>query len=334
MNGQLVEAEGLVRTYSMRAGIFGKPVAIRAVDGVSLSIGRGETVGLVGESGSGKSTTGRMLLGLERPDAGTVTYNGRPMPALDSPDWRMLRARMQMVFQDPLGALDRRLPVADQIREPLDIHGIGDPALRAGRVGELLGSVGLSADHGRRYPFELSGGQRQRAVVARALATRPDFLVCDEPVSALDVSIQAQVVNLLGDLQAELGIAMLFISHDLRVVRQISRRVAVMYLGRIVEEGSADDLFAEPMHPYTQALVSASPAPGRRSARRIVLKGDPPDPAARPRGCAFHPRCASAYARCREEMPVLRASIGERRVACHLVEERGGAAITAMAGAA
>jgi peptide/nickel transport system ATP-binding protein len=334
MTDALVEASELTRTYSMRAGLFGRPVAVHAVDGVSLTIGRGETVGLVGESGSGKSTTGRMLLGLEQPDHGAVSFDQRPMPAAGTPEWRALRARAQMIFQDPLGALDRRLPVADQIREPLDIHAIGDPALRGEKVRDLLASVGLSADHGRRYPFELSGGQRQRAVIARALATRPDFLVCDEPVSALDVSIQAQVVNLLGDLQAELGIAMLFISHDLRVVRQISRRVAVMYLGRIVEAGNADDLFAEPAHPYTQALVSASPAPGRRSARRIVLKGDPPDPAARPRGCAFHPRCASAYARCREEIPILRDAPGDRRVACHLVEERGGAAVKIMAGAA
>jgi peptide/nickel transport system ATP-binding protein len=321
MTAPLVYAEGLTRTYAMRRGLFGRPVAVRAVDGVTLAIAPGETLGLVGESGSGKSTAGRMLLGLETPDRGFVRFDGRPMPPPGGAPWRALRARAQMVFQDPLGALDRRLPIATQMREPLDIHGIGDPALRGGRVRELLGAVGLSADHGRRYPFELSGGQRQRAVIARALATRPDLLVCDEPVSALDVSIQAQVVNLLIDLQAGLGLAMLFISHDLRVVRQVSRRVAVMYLGRIVEEGEADDLFAAPGHPYTEALVSASPAPGGRAGRRIVLKGDPPNPAARPSGCAFHPRCPVAEIRCRVEIPVLRPAGPGRQVACHRVAE-------------
>jgi peptide/nickel transport system ATP-binding protein len=225
-----------------------------------------------------------------------------------------------MIFQDPLGALDRRWTIARQVREPLDIHAIGDDASRAVRVEELLHSVGLAHDQGLRYPHELSGGQRQRAVIARALATRPDFLVCDEPVSALDVSIQAQVINLLIDLQAELGLTMLFISHDLRVVRQISRRVAVMYLGRIVELGDADHLFAAPQHPYTRALVSASPAPGRRNAERIVLTGDPPNPAARPAGCAFHSRCSHAFARCRMESPDLVEIAPDRSVACHLLD--------------
>ncbi|MBB4391691.1 ABC transporter ATP-binding protein [Bradyrhizobium sp. ERR14] len=319
MSPPLVEVSSISRSYSMRSGMFGRSTAVRAVDGVSLTIPKGETLGLVGESGSGKSTTGRIVLGLEPPDSGEVRFDGKPMAAPGTAAWRAQRARMQMIFQDPLGALDRRLPVAAQIREPLDIHGLGTPDAREERVRELLRAVELTPAHGARYPGALSGGQRQRIVLARALATKPDFLVCDEPVSALDVSIQAQVVNLLCDLQAQLSLTLLFISHDLRVVRQISNVVAVMYLGRIVEIGSADDLFARPEHPYTQALVSASPAPGRRSAGRIVLAGDPPNPAARPQGCAFHPRCPRAIARCAREVPALAAVGGNRQVACHLV---------------
>jgi peptide/nickel transport system ATP-binding protein len=319
MTAPLVEVSAISRSYGTRAGLFGRGTAVHAVDGVSFSIRKGETLGLVGESGSGKSTTGRIVLGLEPPDRGEVRFDGRPIAAPGTAAWRAERARMQMIFQDPLGALDRRLPVATQIREPLDIHRVGTPAEREARLRELLRAVDLTPAHGARYPAALSGGQRQRVVLARALATRPDFLVCDEPVSALDVSIQAQVVNLLCDLQAQLGLTLLFISHDLRVVRQISTVVAVMYLGRLVEIGSADDLFARPEHPYTQALVSASPAPGRRSAGRIVLPGDPPNPAARPSGCAFHPRCPRAVARCAQEVPKLAAVGGDRRVACHLV---------------
>jgi peptide/nickel transport system ATP-binding protein len=320
MTAPLVKVEAIVRNYRMRAGMFGRVADLRAVDGVSFDIRRGETLGLVGESGSGKSTTGRMVLGLEAPDSGSVGFDQATTPTIGSSAWRSQRARMQMIFQDPLGALDRRWTIARQVREPLDIHAIGDDASRAVRVEELLHSVGLAHDQGLRYPHELSGGQRQRAVIARALATRPDFLVCDEPVSALDVSIQAQVINLLIDLQAELGLTMLFISHDLRVVRQISRRVAVMYLGRIVELGDADHLFAAPQHPYTRALVSASPAPGRRNAERIVLTGDPPNPAARPAGCAFHSRCSHAFARCRMESPDLVEIAPDRSVACHLLD--------------
>ena len=236
------------------------------------------------------------------------------MPPPGSLAWRRLRARMQMVFQDPLGALDRRLTIGTQVEEPLIIHG---RAAGHERVTSLLLEAGLRADHAARYPHELSGGQRQRAVLARALATAPDLLVCDEPISALDVSIQAQVMNLLMELQARRGMAMLFISHDLRAVRQVSHRVAVMYLGRIVEEGSPDDVLHAPAHPYARALVSAIPHPGRRG-QRILLAGDPPNPADRPPGCAFHPRCADAVARCRVEAPALLPRSDGRLVACHL----------------
>lgn len=314
----LMRAEGLTRVYRMRQGWMGQAVDVLAVAGVSLSLTRGQTLGLVGESGCGKSTTGRMMLGLERPDSGTVRFAGKAVPPLGSGDWRALRARMQMVFQDPLGALDRRMTVARQIAEPLLIHGIGTSRDRDERVVTLLHEVGLRADHGARFPHELSGGQRQRAVLARALATRPELLVCDEPISALDVSIQAQVMNLLVELQTRFSMTMLFISHDLRAVRQVSHRIAVMYLGRIIEEGDADDVLREPAHPYTQALVSAIPHPGLRR-ERIVLAGDPPNPTNRPEGCAFHPRCPVASVRCTIETPGLAPIDEGRRVACHRV---------------
>lgn len=248
------------------------------------------------------------------------------MPAAGTPAWRAMRARMQLVFQDPLGAMDRRLTIAQQIEEPLIIHGIGDKAERADRVAALLVDVGLRADQAARHPHELSGGQRQRAVLARALATDPALLVCDEPVSALDVSIQAQVVNMLSDLQAARGIGMVFISHDLKVVRQVSHSVAVMYLGRIVEQGDPDALFADPVHPYTRALVSAIPVPGPRRMGRIVLTGDPPNPANRPTGCAFHPRCPVAVGRCAVDVPQLATMKDGRVVACHLADTQEGMA--------
>ncbi|TWF58713.1 ABC transporter ATP-binding protein [Neorhizobium alkalisoli] len=326
MSAPLLVAQNIARSYEMNRGLWQKASTVQAVSDVTLSVDRNETLGIVGESGSGKSTTGRVLLGLEPPTAGTVSFDGRRLPFIGSAEWKTQRTRMQMIYQDPLGALDRRLTVSVQMREPLDIHRIGTPAEREARVSELLRAVGLSAEVGRRYPHELSGGQRQRVVLARALSTRPDLLVCDEPVSALDVSIQAQVVNLLSDLQAELGLAMVFISHDLRVVRQISHRIAVMYLGRIVEEGDADDLFARPVHPYTRALVSAAPIPGRKINGRIMLRGEPPNPAKRPSGCAFHPRCTDAIARCSVEMPSLVDLGGGRKAACHLA----GAASQAM----
>jgi peptide/nickel transport system ATP-binding protein len=313
----LLDATGLVRNYPMRRGVFGRTVEVRAVDGVSLTVERGRTLGLVGESGCGKSTTGRLVLGLERPDAGSVAFEGRPLPAPGSAAWRAMRARMQMVFQDPLGALDRRLPIGAQVAEPLEIHRIGDRAARLGKVDELLQAVGLRPDQAARYPHELSGGQRQRAVLARALATDPALLVCDEPISALDVSIQAQVMNLLVELQDRFGMGMLFVSHDLRAVRQVSHRVAVMYLGRIVEEGEPDAVLHDPAHPYARALVSAIPHPGR-AGQRVVLLGDPPNPADRPSGCAFHPRCPVASALCAHEAPTLKPRADGRLVACHV----------------
>jgi peptide/nickel transport system ATP-binding protein len=315
----LLQAEGLVRRYAVRRGIFGRSVELRAVDGVSLAIERGRTLGLVGESGCGKSTTGRLVLGMEAADAGSVAFDGRPLPPLGSAAWRALRARMQMVFQDPLGAMDRRLPIGVQVAEPLDIHRIGNRTERAARVESLLLAVGLRADQAMRYPHELSGGQRQRAVLARALATEPALLVCDEPISALDVSIQAQVMNLLVELQERFGMGMLFVSHDLRAVRQVSHRIAVMYLGRIVEEGDPDAVLQDPAHPYARALVSAIPHPGR-SGSRIVLQGDPPNPSDRPSGCAFHPRCQVATPLCAREAPVLKARRDGRLVACHVAQ--------------
>lgn len=318
MSAPLLHARNIARSYELNRHIWGNASVVHAVSDVTLSVGRNETLGIVGESGSGKSTTGRLLLGLEPPTRGAISFDGRPLPVIGSPEWRKSRMRMQMIYQDPLAALDRRLPIAKQMREPLDIHQAGSLRERDARVSELLRAVGLSDAVARRYPHELSGGQRQRVVLARALVTRPDLLVCDEPVSALDVSIQAQVVNLLSDLQAELGLAMIFISHDLRVVRQVSHRIAVMYLGRIVEEGEADDLFARPAHPYTRALVSAAPVPGTKLGGRIMLRGEPPNPANQPSGCAFHPRCSAAVARCKSEMPALAELGGGRKVSCHL----------------
>jgi peptide/nickel transport system ATP-binding protein len=267
-----------------------------------------------------------LVLGMETPDAGRVSFEGAVMPHPGSAAWRKLRARMQMVFQDPLGALDRRLPIATQIAEPLDIHAIGAASERAARVEALLRAVGLRPDQGARYPHELSGGQRQRAVLARALATDPAVLVCDEPISALDVSIQAQVMNLLLDLQEQFGTSMLFVSHDLRAVRQVSHRVAVMYLGRIVEQGPAAEVLHRPQHPYTQALLAAVPAVVATAGREVAPAalrpaGELPSPLNPPPGCHFHPRCPLAFDRCRAEVPKLREIAPGHRSACHLNDQ-------------
>ena len=320
----LLDVSNLSRQYEVRRGTwpFGRTATLHAVDGVTFQLKAGRTLGLVGESGCGKTTTARLVLGLVPPTGGEVRIAGEPLPAMRSMQWRALRRRMQMVYQDPLGALDRRLAVGRQVMEPLAIHGIGNTgAANREKAVAMMEAVGLAAHHFDRFPHELSGGQRQRIVLARALILDPELLVCDEPISALDVSIQAQVVNLLLSLQERLGLAYLFISHDLRMVRQVSHEVAVMYLGRIVEQGEPDRLFAAPAHPYTRALVSAIPSPGRTARRRIVLAGEPPNPVDRPRGCAFHPRCPHAIERCRIETPALRELADGRLAACHLAEE-------------
>ncbi|MBD9446467.1 oligopeptide/dipeptide ABC transporter ATP-binding protein [Rhizobium sp. RHZ01] len=314
----LIEVRDLVRIYQVRRGLLGRPTPVRAVDGISLAVMPGETLGIVGESGSGKSTLGRMLLGIDAAQEGEVVFDGKPMPESRTPEWRKLRAKMQLVYQDPLAALDRRLTIATQLSEPLEIHRLIPREHRAARVAELMNAVGLRPEQATRFPHELSGGQRQRAVIARAIASRPKLLVCDEPVSALDVSIQAQIINMLRDLQQQHGIAMVFISHDLKVVRNMADKVAVMYLGRVVEEASADVIFHSPMHPYTRALVSSVPRAGIPLQGRTILQGEPPNPANRPSGCAFHPRCPLARDRCRIDAPQLKTIGHGRTVACHV----------------
>ncbi|OLP46716.1 ABC transporter ATP-binding protein [Rhizobium oryziradicis] len=326
----LLVADNITLHYALRlpGGLWGQSATLKAVNGVSFHLNRGEVLALVGESGCGKSTTARLALGQLAPNSGEVRFEGVPVPVDRGPEWRRLRARMQMIYQDPLGALDRRLPILNQIAEPFDIHRKDMPkAERLERAAALMRSVGLRADQATNFPHELSGGQRQRVVIARALALDPSLLVCDEPVSALDVSIQAQVLNLLDDLRQKTGFAALFISHDLKVVRQMADRVAVMYLGKIVEEGLPEEVFHNPLHPYTQALVSAAPSPrGTTRRERIVLSGDPPNPVNIPTGCAFHPRCPVAVANCRKEVPQLVRDAG-RAAACHLVHTAGGSAL-------
>ena len=316
-----VRVRDLSMHFPVTAGVFRHVVGhVRAVDGVSFDIERGETLGLVGESGCGKSTTGRLLLRLLRATGGSVQFEGAPVFALQGDALRALRRDMQIVFQDPFAALNPRMTIRDTLIEPFVIHGRRREA--GGRVPELLQRVGLSPEHAGRYPHQFSGGQRQRIGIARALALTPKLIVCDEPVSALDVSIQAQILNLLQDLQRDLALTYLFIAHDLSVVRHVSERVAVMYLGQIVEQADVDNVFSRPAHPYTQALLSAVPAidPGRRR-QRVVLTGDVPSAAAPPTGCRFHTRCPYAQAHCRDHEPELASVPGEpgHHAACHLV---------------
>ena len=321
----LLEARRLVKHYPIRGGVFMKEVAaVKAVDDVSLTIHKGETLGLVGESGCGKSTLGRAIMRLEEPTSGEVWYEGENILTFDAERIRALRKKMQIIFQDPFSSLNPRKPVAAIVGEPLLIHGMKNRREREARVLELLQVVGLSREHMRRYPHMFSGGQRQRIGVARALALNPALVVCDEAVSALDVSIQSQVLNLLKDLQDEFGLTYLFISHDLHVVEYISDRVAVMYLGKIVEVAASHAIYGSPLHPYTQALLSASPMPDpRRKRDRILLKGDVPSPINPPPGCRFHTRCPYAEDVCRDKEPPLREIRNGHQAACHFAGQVG-----------
>ncbi|HEV3351092.1 MAG TPA: oligopeptide/dipeptide ABC transporter ATP-binding protein [Methylomirabilota bacterium] len=317
----ILRVENLVKHFEVGGGLFGgRPAVVKAVDGVSFEIGRGETLGLVGESGCGKTTTGRCILRLEPPTGGRVIFEGRDMSTLSDAELRGMRRRMQVIFQDPYSSLNPRMTVGQIIAEPLAVHRIvPDRAARAARVQDLLRHAGLLPAMARRYPHELSGGQRQRVGIARALAMEPTLIICDEPVSALDVSIQAQIINLLEELQAEFGLTYLFVAHDLSVVRHISDRVAVMYLGKIVEITDRKSLYEDPLHPYTKALLSAVPIPDPVvEARRehVVLGGEVPSPLNPPSGCVFHPRCPIAVAECRTTVPELRQIRPGHRAAC------------------
>ena len=310
----------LKKYFPVRKGFWsGERAEVRAVDGVSFAIGQGETLGLVGESGCGKSTAARLILRLLEPTAGEVYFGKTAVFKANKEEMRQLRRKMQIVFQDPYSSLDPRMSVKEIVGEGLVIHRLARGKEKTERVVELLEMVGLGPEHLGRYPHEFSGGQRQRIGIARALAVGPELLIADEPVSALDVSIQAQVINLFEDLQKELGLTYLFIAHDLRVVKHISDRVAVMYLGQIVELAESDELYRNPLHPYTQALLSAIPVTDPKTKRqRIILEGDPPSPIQVPAGCRFHPRCPKRFDRCDTEAPVLREVSPGHWVSCHL----------------
>jgi oligopeptide transport system ATP-binding protein len=324
----LLEVKNLVMHFPLTQGIiFQRRVgAVQAVDDISFTVKRGETLGLVGESGCGKSTTGRAILQLYKPTSGQVNFNGRDLTKLDGGEMRRMRRHLQMIFQDPYASLNPRMTVGSIIAEPMQIHNLVPRDQRNRRVQELLETVGLNPYFANRYPHEFSGGQRQRIGVARALAASPDFIVCDEPVSALDVSIQAQIVNLLEDLQSQFNLTYLFIAHDLSVVKHISDRIAVMYLGKLVELASRDELYADPLHPYTKALLSAVPIPDpqvEKRRERIILTGDVPSPINPPSGCHFHTRCPYAMPVCKEIDPIFADQGNGHYVACHLYPGSG-----------
>lgn len=319
----LLQIQDLKMYFENRKGWFGKKIEyVKAVDGVSLEIKQGETVGLVGESGCGKSTTGYSIMRLYKPTSGKIIYDGVDIAGMSAKEVWPYRKRMQMIFQDPYASLNPRMTVSDIIGEPLDIYHLCEEKERQERIYELLNTVGLGKEHASRYPHEFSGGQRQRVGIARALAVNPEFVVCDEPISALDVSIQAQVVNMLEDLQAELGLTYLFIAHDLSMVRHISKKVGVMYLGSLVEMAETEELYEHTLHPYTKALMSAVPEldPAISKTKKVeMLKGDVPSPIDSPKGCKFATRCPHATARCMEERPQLKDAGGGHLVACHLI---------------
>ena len=319
----LVQVEHLKKYFPVRAGVMQRVVAqVLAVDDVSFSIKKGETLGMVGESGCGKTTVGRTMLRLIEPTAGSAIYNGLDIFKLKSKEIMAIRRDMQIIFQDPYASLDPRVPIGESVMEGLHIHHIGTPKERVEIMLETLKKVGLETYHARRFPHEFSGGQRQRIGIARALALRPKFLVCDEPVSALDVSIQSQVLNILKDLQQEFGLTYLFIAHNLSVVEHISNRVAVMYLGKMAELADRDELYHSPLHPYTQALMSAIPVPDSKLKRkRVILKGDVPSPLKPPSGCRFHPRCPIAQQLCSDQEPEFRELIPGHFTACHFSEQ-------------
>jgi oligopeptide/dipeptide ABC transporter ATP-binding protein len=321
----LLEVEGLAKHFETGGGVLGRAKRVlRAVDGVSFTLARGETLCLVGESGCGKSTVGKLILRLIEPSAGVIRLDGTEVTRARGEALRAFRKRVQMIFQDPFASLNPRLKASTIAAEPLENYGLLSAHGRKDKIADLFSRVGLRPETADKFPFEFSGGQRQRLGIARALALSPDLIVADEPVSALDVSVQAQVLNLLVDLREALGLSYLFISHDLGVVEHIAHRVAVMYLGRIVEIGDKHAIFTAPCHPYTQALIAAAPIADPRARReRIVLEGDVPSPLDPPKGCAFHPRCPYAFARCRIETPVLTARGAGHHAACHLEEADG-----------
>ena len=319
----LVEVNHLVKYFPVHAGLLQRVVnQVKAVDDVSFVVKKGETLGLVGESGCGKTTVGRSMLRLIEPTSGSVRFEGKDVLALKGRDLKAVRRDMQIIFQDPYASLDPRVPIGESIMEGLHIHRLGTPRERVDIMIETLKKVGLEDYHARRYPHEFSGGQRQRIGIARALALRPSFIICDEPVSALDVSIQSQVLNILKDLQSEFGLTYLFIAHNLSVVEHVSNRVAVMYLGKMVELTTREELFRNPLHPYTKALMSAIPVPNPRLKRqRTILKGDVPSPLNPPKGCRFHPRCPVAIEKCSQEEPQFKELSPDHWVACWVAEQ-------------